>query len=263
MTTPDPARIADIRRAFIAPRELGSSRPRDVQLTGLGRFIVVLALALFATALVLGGLLYRQAVRQADTRRALNAHGVTTTAAITRVWRASNDSKQPWVAYRFEAAGSVYEAPAKMRLARWRTLAPGSTVPIKYLPEDPRQCVILGSEPGVLPMSVPVLVAAALSAGGLLSLWGLGRQHRLLVDGRPAPALVTGVTSTKSSHGGHQRAITYSFPLLSGAIAQGKSEAPGKATGVGSVICVVYDPDRPRRRNRPYPFPLVRAARLR
>jgi hypothetical protein len=81
------------------------------------------------------------------------------------------------------------------------------------------------------------------------------------MDGRAAAAVVTAIVNHATSHGGNQRSIKYTFPLLSGAIAKGKSDAPRKPPAIGSVICIVYDPDRPQR-SRSYPFPFVRTARL-
>jgi hypothetical protein len=54
--------------------------------------------------------------------------------------------------------------------------------------------------------------------------------------------------------------MTYDFALLNGAVASGRSQTSSKPPAIGSVICVVYDPDRPSR-NLAYPFQLVRARR--
>jgi hypothetical protein len=42
-------------------------------------------------------------------------------------------------------------------------------------------------------------------------------------------------------------------------VASGKSGTSSKPPAVGTVICVVYDPDRPSR-NRVYPLALVKPA---
>jgi hypothetical protein len=88
----------------------------------------------------------------------------------------------------------------------------------------------------------------------------LNAQRRLLAEGRPAPALVTKLARHQTSHGVSHQSIRYAFPLLSGSMAIGRSDAR-KGQAVGSVICIVYDPDRPRR-SLAYPFPLVRPAKL-
>lgn len=253
-------RIEDLRRTFVPPHELTGSLPRDVTLAAAGRALYAVAIALFVAALVAGIGLHREATRQAENQGTFAHESVSASAEVTRLWRGSGDSKQPWVAYRFEASGLAYDGQAKVRLPRWRTLQTGSTLDVRYLPADPSQNVVVGSEPGVLPAWLPFLVAAAAGAGGVLCLVGLNRQRRLLMEGRPAPALVTAVVRHHTSHGGSHRSMRYTFPLLSGAIATGTSEASRKPPPVGSVICVVYDPDRPRR-SQPYPFALVRPAR--
>jgi hypothetical protein len=254
--------IENLRRAFVPPHELSGSLPRDVQLTAGGRALYAVAMTLFVVALAVGIGLHRAAIRQAENQQTFARDSVSANAQVTRLWRGSDDSKQPWVAYRFEASGRPYIGRAKVRLSRWRTLQTGSPLDVRYLPADPSQNVVIGAEPGVLPAWLPFLLAAAAGTGGVLCLVGLNRQRALLTDGRPAPALVTAVVKHQTSHGASRRSIRYTFPLLSGAIATGKSEAPRKAPAVGSVICVVYDPDRPRR-SQPYPFALVRPARLR
>ena len=125
---------------------------------------------------------------------------------------------------------------------------------------DPDGSVLAGDEPDVLPLAVPFVVAGLMVGAGLLMLRELNRQRRLLTEGRAVSAVITDIVKHTSQHGTH-RSMKYSFPLLSGAMATGKSDAPGKTTEVGHVVSVVYDPDRPAR-NRRYPFPLVKTARL-
>ena len=51
--------------------------------------------------------------------------------------------------------------------------------------------------------------------------------------------------------------------LLSGAVRKGHSSANKRSVpAVGSVICVIYDPDNPRR-NAVYPFSLVELENVR
>jgi hypothetical protein len=112
---------------------------------------------------------------------------------------------------------------------------------------------------GGMPLWLPFLVAAGVAALGGLCLRELHRQRRLLTEGRAAPAVVTKHTDTKDSHGGKHKTITYDFPLLNGAMRTGTSGTSSKPPAVGSVICVVYDPDVPTR-NKVYPLSLVTPA---
>jgi hypothetical protein len=86
----------------------------------------------------------------------------------------------------------------------------------------------------------------------------VGRQRRLVSEGRAAPAIVVGHSKSHTSHGGAHRYITYDYRVLSGAVLHGRAMVD-KLPPLGSVICVVYDPDRPSRTIR-YPTRLVRPA---
>jgi hypothetical protein len=246
-----------LQRAFVPPRELRSSPPRNVRLTAGGKFLSAVAVALFAGAVVAGVGLHREATRQADERRALAVEGRGTDAAVTRLWRSSGDSKQPWVAYRFEAAGLAQDGQSKISLSQWRALQVGSTLPIRYVSTNPSQNVPAGREPGGIPRWLPFVAAAAMVSVGLLLLFVIGVQRRLLMEGRAAPAMVTKHIKLHTTHGGSHNSMTYTFPLLSGAAAKGQSSTSSKPPAVGSVICVLYDPERPRR-SMPYPLQFVR-----
>jgi hypothetical protein len=82
----------------------------------------------------------------------------------------------------------------------------------------------------------------------------------LLSEGRVASATVIAHETHKSSYGGTERSIAYEFPLLSGAVASGKT-ASATPPAVGSTITVVYDPDRPAR-HAVYPFSFVKPRRF-
>jgi hypothetical protein len=88
------------------------------------------------------------------------------------------------------------------------------------------------------------------------------------MEGRPAPAIVTKYSRVYrrmriAAQGpvgmSHKNRFFYDFPLLSGAIAQGKSDPQKRTPEIGSVICVLYDPNNPKR-NMPYPAGLVKLA---
>ncbi len=254
------ARVADLPRTFVPPRELAGSMPRDVALDKAGKALYTVAALLFVGALVAGLLLNREVRRQADTRAAFASSGTTTAAEVTRLWRGSDDSKTPWVAYRFDVNGSVYTGQARVGKQKWQSLHVGSEIDVEYLPDDPGRHRLAGSGRDGMPAWLPLLVGLSLAMGGVLMMAVLNRQRRLLANGRPAPALITRVRKHHSSHGGSHRAVYYTFPQLSGSLATGKSDSAKKTANVGDVLCIVYDPDRPRH-NQPYPVPLVRVRR--
>jgi hypothetical protein len=257
MTVDDRAQIVDLQRIFVTPPELLGSRPRDITLSAGGRALYVLAIALLGAALIAGVAFYLQASQQAQRWRIFDRDSVAGEATVTRLWRGSGDPKPYLVAYSFEASGRTYGGQSRVPSSVWRTLETGSSTAVRYLPDDPAQNAIVGTQRRQLPIWVAFVLAAVLGACGALCFVVLNSQRRLLMDGRAAPALVTAIVRHHTTHGGTYRSIKYRFPLLSGGVASGKSESSRKPPPVGTVMCIVYDPDRPTR-SRPYPFPLVR-----
>jgi hypothetical protein len=202
------------------------------------------------------------AIRQTHERRLLTDTGVDATAEVTRLWRTSGDSHQPWVAYRFRLAGRVFEREAKIGLARWRTLEVGSPLAIRYPAQHPDRSLPRGVTAQAMPLWLPFVVSAAIGVVGIAGLLWLNFERRLVSEGRAAPAIVTKVTKHHTSHGGTYRDMRYDFPLLSGATSSGKSRTTRKPPDFGSVICVLYDPDQPRT-SVPYPLKLARPETLR
>lgn len=249
--------LVELQRSWTPPDGLDRCRPRPVGLTGGGKAVLALTVALFVGALGAGIVLEITGAREAEEQRLLREQGADTEGRVTRVWRSRNDSKQPWVAYRFTAQGRTYERQAKATLQVWRNLRAGSELPVRYLPSNPVLNHPRGWQQKAMPVWIPYLVAAALIAFGWLATQAIRSQRWLLAHGRPAPALVTRHTETQ-----HGKTIYYEFPLLSGAIAKGQSGPSSKPPTPGSTICVFYDPDNPRK-NAPYPLSLVKPASLR
>jgi hypothetical protein len=214
-------------------------------------------MAFFAGALVVGLLLNREYRRQTDMRAAFATEGTTTAGEVIRLWRGSGDSKPLLVAYRFHANDGIHEGESRIGKQAWQVLQVGSPIDVLYLPSDPRQHRLAGPDRGGMPGWVPFVVPPLLAMGGVFIFSAINRQRRLLANGRPAPAIVTRVRKHHSSHGGSHRAVYYAFPLLSGSMSTGKSDWGTKKADAGAVLCIVYDPDRPRH-NQPYPVPFVR-----
>jgi hypothetical protein len=247
-------RLAELRRTTMLPRPLTTSRPRDVQLTAAGRGLVIMAVALGVGAL--GALvgLSSVAYRQADQARALVEEGVTTPGEVARLWASGDDRRR--VNYRFVANGHVHEGRVRVSDEHRRALHVGSALSVRYVPADPNINDLGGAPRDGMPIIMPYLVACAMVSGSGLCLMAIRRQRQLLTDGRAAPALVTGHAQHRTSRGGKHRSLTYSFPLLSGAVASGKSATTRTPPAVGSVIWVIYDPEAPTR-HRVYPLSLV------
>jgi len=244
--------LQELQRRWRPPDGLERSRPREVRLSRSGRALAGLSAVLFVAAAVVGAGLQAQAGREQAELDLLRTEGVVTEARVTRLWRGGGDHRPPYVAYRFDAAGSVQEGARRLPLGFWRTLHQGDALPVRYVPSRPGLNHPARIEPRPMPALVPPLVAAALALAGGLCWLPIQDQRRLLAEGRAARALVTG--RRKQQHGTE---LIYEFATLSGTLAKGKTGPSRKPAAVGSTLCVLYDSERPGK-NAPYPLSLVR-----
>ena len=249
-------RSTESRRTSSLPHELERAAPRDVALTNGGRALIVVAWVLAAAAIVAGVALHLESQRQSQEILDFDQRSVTANAVVDRLWRKTGGEDKPaFAAFHFDAGGIRIDGESRLTLRQWRRLSTGSTVPLRYLPDNPRRFVFAGQRGGGVPFAVPYVVSSILAVMALLCSAAVRQQHALLSEGRPASAVVTAVRKHKGSHGSTHREILYEFRVLAGTIATGKASA-GKSAEVGTRITVVYDPERPAR-NRPYPFSLV------
>lgn len=247
-------RLLDLQRTFVVPTALGQSRPRTVRLTNTGRALTALAILLFAGAVAAGLALSRESRRRADVSRAFAESSLAAAGEVTRLWSNGDDRRR--VEYRFVVDGRPYSGRARVSSERRRQLSVGDAIAVRYVSSDPRQNDLGGARGSGIPAAVPIAVAAGLALAGGLVLLPVRRQRRLLEEGRAAPAVVTAHTVHSGSHGDKHRSIAYEFPLLSGAVRKGTSATSDKPPAIGSVVCVVYDPELPKR-NAVYPLSLV------
>jgi len=240
---------------FSLPPELERSAPRDVQLTGGGRALIVAAWLLVAAAFPAGGSLYFEARRQAAEESDMDRRAVSAPAVVDRLWRKAGDGKPAFAAFHFDVNGVRIDGESRMHLSAWRGLRQGSTVTVRYLPENPRRFVVDGARRNRMPIVLGFFISSLLAGLGVLCAAAVRAQRTLLSEGRPARAVVTGVHKHQTSHGASHRSMQYEFLLLGGPTMKGKAPI-GKPAEIGTTIWIVYDPEKPGR-NRPYPFPLV------
>ena len=234
------------------PDGLGYSSLRPVRLTGGGIALLVVAgmMLMGAVAVAIG--LGATARRQALDHTLLREQGVNTDAQITRLWSStSKEDRRYWVAYRFTTQERAYESRNKVPTRIWQKLTVGSSLPVRFLPSDPKVNHPTGWDDTPMPKWLPYLLSGGLVAIAFGITIPLRIQMRLLTEGRPAPGTVTGQRRTRDG-----TILRYEFVLLNGATAKGRGQSR-RPPAVGSPVCVLYDPENPRR-SAPYPFSLVR-----
>jgi hypothetical protein len=233
------------------PDSLGYSSLRPVRLTIQGKALIMLAGALILGAVVLGVFLGRKVQREAAERTLLRDQGIAADAVVTRVWRGGGEDKEHRVTYGFEHGGQTYSRSVRTPVSIWRTLAPGATLPVRFVPSRPAINHPVAWPQNGLPSWFPYLLAAMVAVPAFLLPIPVRREARLLAEGRPAPGRVTGFKKTDKSI-----RVQYEFHLLNGTVAKGKVNR-SKPPVEGATLCVLYDPENPRR-NALYPLSLVR-----
>jgi hypothetical protein len=233
------------------PDGLGYSSLRPVQLTGSGIALLAVAVLMFLGAIAAGIGLGTTFRRQVKDQRLLQEQGVNTDAQITRLWRSTGKDQQHLVSYRFTVQEREYVARKGVPPRIWQTLRTGSSLPVRFLPSNPKVNHPTGWDDTTMPFWVPYLVAGELAVIASLLTFLLRRQMRLLTEGRPAPGIVTGHRRTRGG-----TVIRYEFVLLNGATANGRGKSR-RPPAIGSQVCVLYDAENPRR-NAPYPLCLVK-----
>ena len=247
----EPTQIEKLERNWTPPDGLGYSGLRPIQLTGSGIALLVVAAMMLLGAVAAGIGLGTTARRQAQDHRLLQEQGVNTDAEITRLWRSTGKDQQHLVSYRFTVQERVYVARKGVPPRIWQTLKAGSSLPVRFLPSNPKVNHPTGWNDTPMAPWISYLVFGALAAIACLCAIQLRNQMQLLTEGRPAPGIVTGQRRTKDGI-----VIRYEFVLLDGTTAKGRGQSR-RPPAIGSRICVLYDPENPRR-NAPYPLCLVR-----
>jgi hypothetical protein len=233
------------------PDSLGYSSLRPVRLTLTGKALLVIAGALVVGAGVLGVFLERKVQRERAERTLLRDQGVAADAVITRVWQGGEKENEHRVTYRFAYEGKIYSRTAGTPVSIWRSLAPGANLPIRFVPSSPAISHPVAWPSTGLPLWFPYLLASMVAVPAFLLPIAVRREARLLAEGRPAPGRVTGF-----KRAGKTIQVQYEFHLLNGALVKGKVNR-SKPPIEGTTVCVLYDPENPRR-NAPYPLSLVR-----
>ena len=177
--------------------------------------------------------------RQAKDQRLLQEQGVNTDARITRVWRSGDKNQQHLVSYRFTVQEREYVARKGVPPRIWQDLRAGSSLPVRFLPSNPKVNHPTGWDDTPMRPWVAYLVSGELVAIALVLTILLRKQMRLLTEGRPAPGIVTGQRRTKDG-----TVIRYDFTLLNGATAKGRGQSR-RPPAIGSSDLRALRPRKP------------------
>jgi Protein of unknown function (DUF3592) len=237
MTTVDPVRFTSV--------------PRETQLTQNGKAVMGIAITFAVSALAVAIVLTIVRARQQEMRDFIARDGVTTDATVARVTTTKGDDPRTDVTYRYAAPGGVFEGVAGLSTRAGRRIVEGDRVAVVYLRSQPARSWLAGRGPGVLPIwLIPLIAAALLAVAGALAA-RLQRDRVLLSEGRFADARI--LASTKSQHG-HR--VRYEFITLSGQAVTATVERGRNPGPVGTTVPVIYHRDNPRR-NAFYPLSLA------
>lgn len=244
-------------REFRVPSELSGGLPRAVRLSSRGLMLALVAAGLTAGAVASGILLSVAVARSNEERRLRERDGVPSEAEVVQITPRRGDTPGR-LTYRYVVGGRDYTGRARLRNRDRRSPGEGTRVAIGYVRSRPETSWLQGDEPRGLPPWVVPLTSLSLVAGAAAVARTLGRQRRLLADGRVAEARIT--KQTKVRKGRYQ--VTYQFRALSGATLTLRLHVERAPPPVGAKVPVVYHRDRPEW-SALYPLSLVRPERTR
>ncbi len=239
-----------LKSNWTPPDGLRSASPRPVRLTRLGTGVGFAAGLLIIGAFLVGIFLARTVRRQELEHRLLDEQGIAADAVITRTWRTNDKANEPRVTYRFACRDSICTNSVQAPLNLWREMKVGAPLAIRFVPSRPNISHPVDWPWRGLPTWMPYVITGLIAAIGSLIAVQLARQMRLLADGRPARGQVTAIRRAKTL------VVLYEFQLPDGTVRKGRAAAT-KRPEIGSAVCVLYDPDNPRR-NTLYPLSLAR-----
>jgi MYXO-CTERM domain-containing protein len=239
------------------PPELRRHVPRQLGLSAGGKAAAVLVAALVTGGAAAGVALYTSAERNRALSEALETRGVAAEARVLETRR--RDKGRRLVIYGYTAQGREYSGRVTVPRGDRRALEPGSRLPVRYLPDDPRRAWPAGYDPSGPPVWTAAAAPAGFAALALVLAWSIRRQKWLLSMGRAVEGRVIGARKVHTRHGS-SHTVEYEFRTLSGSVRRVKIAASGrKPPAPGTAVTLLYDPDNPSRA-AVYPLSLARVA---
>jgi hypothetical protein len=248
--------VSSLWNGWKAPDGLNRALPRQVDLTGRGIAMYVLSAVILAGGIA-GAILLDQDMRaeRAEASR-MTAEGQTAEGTVERLSRSGSKSEEYRVNYQFEVDGQTHTGRANIRESYWKGLQPGAAIEVRYLPSDPSHNYPSQNPPNGIDPWMPLTVGVLCLAICGLPILKVRRERRLLESGRPAPGVVTRCRRAYGNRGGPKNWLYYEYAPPGEGTTKARA-AVSRQLPEGSLICVLYDPENPRR-SAPYPMCLVK-----
>jgi hypothetical protein len=233
------------------PRELQRSLPRPVRLKPAGVFYAVFGVFFLLAAIGIGWVTDVQG--KAWDR--VEQQGETTGAAITRLWIAGGKSSTPMVSYRFMAGSTEIAGKSSVSQKIWNRLHAGDSLAIRYVALAPN----LNHPTQGASAPAPAWLVFSVILWPTFVFWTIVyRQRRLLSLGAPVRGTATEIKPERLGRGGRGK----KFRVLCSFTPAGQQAMTATfyrrtAPAVGTEVCLLYDPDNPRR-NAVYPLETVK-----
>jgi hypothetical protein len=224
---------------WTAPRELSRALPRETQLTGRGKFKLVMAWIFLIAAIPLYIWMHNDLVQKTAQNELLRTQGVEAKGEIAKLWTRDR-GRVPMVGYAFTANGVRLRGEASVPSNLWAGMQKAGFLPVRYLPSNPAINHPAAWDATTSPVWLPFVFPAMLAAGGAFLLWNLHRQSQLVAEGVPAPGLVTKCIRIKNGW-----IVRYQFRLQDGTAASGRGRTYKKLEA-GAPVCVLYRAENPR-----------------
>ena len=246
-----------MKATWKAPPELAWALPRPVQLKAGGIAMWSMVVVFTLGSVGLGAYLSSLAKRQTEAVEGLKAAGVEADATVISVNKIRGNNQRSRVEYRFSYRGRDYTNSFTSESRRARSLESGNHIPVRFLPSNPRAAHAIGWERGPMSPWLAIAVACSLLIPAAAFAYRLRWERRLLEEGTPTSAMV--VAHSRTQHG---VVVQYEYALPSGGMKTARSGPMRRAPDIGDQICILYDPENPRR-STPYPMQFYRVeARL-
>jgi hypothetical protein len=232
------------------PRELTRALPRETQLTGRGKFMMVMAWIFLIAVVPVYVWMHNQEAQTKANTELLRTQGQEANGEIVRLWRRDR-GRVPMVGYAFTANGVRLTGEASVPSTMWSSIQKAGFLPVRYVPSNPAINHPAAWEAGTPPDWMAFLVPAMLAVGGGLLLWKIYRQSQLAAEGTPSAGVVTKCFRVKNGW-----MVRYQFRLKDGTVASGRDQIYRKLEA-GAPVCVLYRSENPRR-NQLYPACMYR-----